>query len=238
MGNDKRSFTAKLPMDWRQQIWAALAATNIKLQSAIAVLQLTGCRCKELETGVRIEYRHDDPQYGETLSLTIAGAKVTDITDRKGNKHQRGQPERTIVVTLDSEAASYLADIIMENGGKPVTISYHRKGISTRLGEISREVFPKRKEHVSSYCYRHAFSADQKTGQVGRDTIAAALGQLSDFSQGAYGRARRGGSGSVQSTIISATASRPVKHNKKTERLLRFKITSKFRKANADGGAK
>lgn len=231
MGKDKRALTCRLPSDWRQTIWDDLQEGNAKLRQAVAAIQLTGCRPSELSKGVTVAYIHDHPKHGEVLSFTIAGAKVGEITDRNGTRHQRGQPERTIFVSIASEPASYLADIIMDNGGKPITVTYHRKSISARLGEISRRVFPKRREHVSGYCYRHAFACDQKTQGVERDKIASALGQLSDFSQGAYQGKRRDGSGSQQPAIVDSTATRPVKRDKKTDKLLRFKITGKFRKS-------
>jgi len=238
MGKDKRALTARLPSNWRQTIWRALSVDNTRLLSAVAVLQLTGCRPEELKAGVTVAYMHNDPTHGEVLALTIKGAKVSEIPDRNGNLHQRGQPERTIIVSLSSEQASHLADRIMDNGGKALTVEYHRKGISARLGETSRKVFPKRREHISAYCYRHSFASDQKSAQVERDKIAAALGQLSNYSQGAYQGARRdeSDSGTQQPPILDATATRPVKHSKKTDRLLRFKIAAKRRKATDLGG--
>lgn len=237
MGKDKRALTVRLPENWRQDIWNALSKDNRKLMSAVAVLQLTGCRPKELNLGVTVAYMHDHPEHGEVVALTIIGAKTDDIPDKNGKLHQRGQPERTILVSLASEQASFLADLIMDNGGKPITVGYHLKSISTRLGEASRKVFPKRREHVSAYCYRHSFSSDQKSGDVGRDKIASAMGQLSDFSQGAYQGKRRDGSGTQQPPILDATSTRPVKHNKKTDKMLKFKMGSKFRKS-ADSAKK
>ena len=225
MGRAKRILTSRLPSDWRDQIWQSISVTNIALRSAVAILELTGCRPCELAKGVSVELNDENPEWGEVLLFTIAGAKVGKITDRNGNLHDRGQPERNIVVPITSSPAIHLANLITEFGRQ--VIRYHRKSISNRISEISHRLYPRRREHVSAYCYRHSFCTDIKDTVPEANTRAAALGHLTDYSQGRYGRPSKGGKGGKKPPILEAIASRQVKHSKKSDRLLRFKIASK-----------
>lgn len=231
MGNAKRAMTGRLPSNWRQQVWAAIPAFNLALRSAVAVLELTGCRPCELEKGVTITLEND-PELGTVLVFRILGGKVGKIPDCNGDLHDRGQPERHLAVPLASEVAHYIAERIVPLG--ELVIRYHRKSISNRVSEISRQLFPRRREHLSAYCYRHAFGTALKDTVADGKVRAAALGHLSDYSQGKYGRPSRNGKGTQQPPILDAFGSRPVKHSPKTDRLLRFKIASKNRKTETD----
>lgn len=222
MGHAKRKFTSRLPADWRELVWNAISPTSMALRDAVAVLWLTGCRPKELGEGITVEINRETPDWGEVLVFTIGGAKVGKIRDKNGVLHDRGQPERCIAVAIDSEPARYLAERIRRKGSRK--IRYHRKGISNRLSEVSRRVFPRKREHLSAYCFRHAFSSALKDSVSERSTTAAALGHLSDYSQFRYGRKSRSGGGMKKPPILDAFGSRHVKHSKKTDRLLGFKI--------------
>lgn len=234
MGLAKRKFTSRLPTDWRELVWNAIWPTSMALRDAIAVLWLTGARPKELGEGITVEINRETPEWGEVLVFTIGGAKVSKIRDKNGVLHDRGQPERCIAVAIDSEPARYLAERIRRLGTRK--ICYHRKGISNRLSEVSRRVFPRRKEHISAYCFRHAFSSALKDSESERSTSAAALGHLSDYSQFRYGCKSRSGRGSQKPPILDAFGSRPVKHSKKTDRLLRFKIVRRNAKSKDPKG--
>ena len=225
MGRAKRILTSRLPSDWREQVWQSISETNTALLSAAAILQLTGCRPWELAKGVAVELNSENPVWGEVLLFTIEGAKVGTIPDRNGKLHDRGQPERNVVVPITSPPAKHLANLITKFGRQ--VISYHAKSISNRVSEISRLLYPRRREHISAYCYRHAFCTDIKDSVPEANTRAAALGHLSDFSQGSYGRPSKGGKGVKTAPILDAIGSRQVKHSKKSDRLLRFKIASK-----------
>lgn len=225
MGLAKRKLTKRLPTDWREQIWQAFSETIASQRKAVATLQLTGCRPWELEAGVRVELNSENPEWGEVLLFTIQGAKVGKIPDCNGDLHDRGQPERNVVVPIASPPAKYLATLITTFG--PQLISYHAQGISNRLSEKSQQLYPRRQEHISAYCYRHAFGSAIKDTIQDASIRAAALGHLTDYAQGRYGRPSRSGKGATTPPILDAIGSRQVKHNKKTDRLLRFKIASK-----------
>lgn len=232
MGQSKRRLTSRLPADWREQVWRAVLPTRVALRDAIATLWLTGCRPQELSNGVVVELNHEIEEWGEVLVFTISGAKAGKIRDKNGKLHDRGQPERFVAVAIDTEPARYIAERLRWLGSMRVT--YHRKSISNRLHEISCRLFPRRQEHISAYCFRHAFGTALKDTVSDRSTSAAALGHLSDYSQFRYGRQSRGGRGTKRSPILDAFGSRQVKHAKKTDRLLRFKIANKNKRTKAD----
>ncbi len=228
MGKNKRRLTARLPSNWRQLVWDSLPPSR-RLRSAVAVLQLSGCRPEELQKGVIVRFEPAVEGYPIGLELTILGAKVGRIRDSKGIEHDRGQERRSILVSLDSPAAQHLLDefdVAMKSGAEYLHVSYHRKSLSNRLSEVSRIVFPRRREHISAYCYRHQITSDHKAAGVARETIAAMLGQLSDYSQGSYGRPRNGRS-ATQPLVLGAFATNPVKRSKKTDRLQHFKKPKK-----------
>jgi integrase len=226
MGKDKRKYTATLPVGWRENLFDSIRQDNTRLRDAVAVLQLTGCRPDELEKGVLVEFAMAEDGEPDCLIFTIAGSKVGLIEDLNGRLHERGQPFREIGVGIAGNAAIYLVDRANTYG--VIKISYNRKSISARLGELSRLVFPNKREHISGYCYRHQFSMDLKNADVERTAIAAALGHLSDYSCGAYGKKskRKGGVALDESPILAATATKEIKHSRKTDRLLRFKISN------------
>ena len=225
MGVAKRKLTSRLPVDWRDQIWHSISESNASLRSAVAILELTGSRPCELAKGIAVELNSENPEWGEVLLFTVKGAKVGKIPDCNGDLHDRGQPERNMVVPITSPPAIYLANLVTKFGRQ--VISYHAKGISNRISEMSHRLYPRRQEYISAYCYRHAFGGALKDTVTDAGTRAAALGHLSDYSQGRYGRPSKSGKGATTPPILDAIASRQVKHNKKTDRLLRFKIASK-----------
>ncbi len=224
MGKAKRALPSRLPKDWRQRIWQAAAKRNTKQRDAIATLELTGCRPKELENGIRVELE-TSAEWVQVLVFRVFGAKVDGV----GDKYARGQPMRHLFVPLSSPAARYIAERITRTG--PVQVVYHRRSISNRIGELGRSVFPRNKESISSYCYRHALASDLKDTVTDVNMKAWALGHLSDYSQARYGRPSRGKQGPKKTApILDAVGTREVKHSPKTDRLLRFKIASKNRK--------
>jgi integrase len=231
MGNDKRRFTAALPRGWRDTIFNAIPPGNERLRDAIAVLHLSGCRPAELAKGVEVELVAGENVQENMLVLRIEGSKVGAIKDQTGKVNQRGQPYRELLVRIDGPSAIHLAERVKHLG--IMEVRHHRKAISSRIGELSKIIFPRKLERVSAYCFRHQFSADLKSADVERDTIATALGHLSDYSAGAYGRRTRGGKNGntiFESPIVNAVATKPIKHSAKTDRLLRFKLASLKRK--------
>jgi integrase len=180
----KKAGLAKLPADWREQLWSILPPAS-KYRSAIAVLELAGARPSELVAGV------DVVSDGENLHITIYGTK-------RGVDGQHGRESRTITLAVDTPQAKWLWRAAAEStGGVRVTVE-SAKRLADEVARLGRRLWPRKRDTVSPYTYRHAFAADVKTQHPEDwDTIAAALGHSVPETQRHYGRAKqsRGGGG-------------------------------------------
>ena len=199
----KRHGLSRLAPDWREKIFDSVKSERLK--AAVAVLSATGCRPSELERGVLVKID------GERLLLGIHGSKVDEDSGR-------GQPLRLISVSTDSPWGHWLVDRVRAAGGE-MTIRYDAAGVSQRLREKSRDLWPRRKTLVSAYSYRHFIGKALKEGGVSAETIATALGHASDFSQTAYGRVGGGRKNADDHGIIDAAATHPIRHSKRLDKL-------------------
>jgi integrase len=202
-----------------------------QLMPALAVLWITGCRPAELEQGIELAARRDQ------LVVKIMGAKCVDADGR-----ERGQPTRHIGFSIDADAnpalrfLHALAARNAVNGIGKYTITHNKDYLYNSVVALGRSAFPKLRTRISPYCFRHQVASDLKAATSDREITleeaAKVMGHLSDYSIGAYGHAvhgRRGRGGRVNIPFVSAT--RPVKHSPKVDRLARFKKASAKRRA-------
>jgi integrase len=204
----KRYSLSKLAVDWREIIFASLHSDKLKL--AIAVISASGCRPSELERGVMVTINDGKIRIG------IQGSKVDELTGR-------GQPLRLLYVDSSTPWGWFLKQKVVGEGGKPLMVNYDAGGISQRLREKSREIWPRRSTLISAYTYRHFIGKSMKESGELPEAIAAALGHASDFSQTAYGRAGGGKKSAGKHGIYKAIAQLPIRHSLKTDRLERLK---------------
>lgn len=203
----KRYNLSKLDPCWREKIFASLHSQRLKL--AVAVLSCSGCRPSELERGVIVRLQNAQ------LHIGIHGSKVDSETGR-------GQPLRLLVVDQGSAWGHFLVGEVSSHEGQYMTVKYDADGISQRLREKSREIWPRRKTLISTYTYRHFMGKSMKESGEGVNKIAATLGHATDFSQSCYGRAGSGKRNAGQHGILAAGAINPIRHSPKTDRLARF----------------
>jgi len=203
----KRYSIGRLAVGWRERIFESIKSERLKL--AVAVISATGCRPSELEIGVFIKYA-DDGQ----LRVGIQGTKVDA-------EMKRGQPLRLLFICKDSLWGRYLKEHTIAAGGMMI-IKYDAEGVSQRLREKSRELWPRRSNLVSAYSYRHYIGRAMKESGLPADKIAAALGHASDFAQSYYGRAGGGKKTAGQHGILKAITKNPIRHSPKTDRHLMF----------------
>ena len=115
----------------------------------------------------------------------------------------------------------------MSAPGRRLVVSYDAEAISTRLREISTQLWPRRKNKVTGYCYRELLSSTAKAAGVDAVELALAMGHRSTESQGAYARAGRirGGTGKPWGSVSGKVAVR-------TDRgpMARFKAASVLKK--------
>ena len=216
----KRHSLSKLATGWREAIFSAIKSARLKL--AVAVLSASGCRPSELENGVLVGLGADG-----LLRIGIVGVKVNETMGR-------GQRHRGVVVNSGTPWGAYLREHVI-NEGKSVTITYDAGGISERLREKSRELWPRRKALVSAYSYRHFIGRALKESGTAPETIAKVLGHATDYAQNAYGRVRITKRGNGEHGILEAKATNPVRHSKKTDRLERFHVNREAPTPKGDG---
>ena len=99
-----------------------------------------------------------------------------------------------------------------------MTVKYDAGGVSQRLREKSRELWPRRKTLVSAYSYRHFIGKSMKESGETPEKIAMTLGHASDFSQTVYGRASGSKKTSGMHGIVLAVAKNPVRHSAKLDK--------------------
>ena len=203
----KRYSLSKLPHGWRETIFGNLHSERLKL--AVAVLTACGCRPSELERGVVVSLKDG------LLRIGIQGSKVDEVAGR-------GQALRLLTVESETHWGKYLSERISRNDGQPILVTYDAGGISQRLREKSRELWPRRSTLISAYCYRHFLGKSMKESGEDKDKIAAALGHATDFSQYAYGRAGGGKKSAGQHGIKMAITKLPIRHSPKTGKLNRM----------------
>lgn len=203
----KRYGLSKLDPEWREKIFASLHSERLK--RAVAVLSATGCRPSELERGVIVRLQNNQ------LHIGIQGSKVDAETGR-------GQPLRLLLVVKNNPWAQFLVSEVRSHEGQAMIVKYDAGGVSQRLREKSREIWPRRKTLISAYSYRHFMGKSMKESGESVDKIAAALGHATDFSQASYGRAGSGKRSAGQHGVLAARATNPIRHSPKTDRLTRF----------------
>lgn len=176
----KRKSLRGLPDGWRERIWAC--AQRSKYRDALAVTMLTGCRPAELVKGVEILVADDSG-----LDVEIQGAKLTRYS---------GQKLRWLTYpTSDAPWELYLHQLVALSGKPSVTISLiesQKKRFSDTVSTWSKRLWPRRRNGVAPYSFRHLFAGLIKKSYPGdAETVAAALGHLSSKTQRNYGIAKQ-----------------------------------------------
>ena len=168
------------------------------------VLMLSGCRPKEIETGVTVEILPDG-----RLAMAIRGAKFTEKT---------GHEWRVLTVSpARSALAKRLRDLARAAGG---TLLIKRK--RRRLGkDIQAAAEAAGFKSISPYSFRHLVASRLKfmimhsktiPPEEGKIIIAKMLGHISTSSQSVYGTSRQGRGGSLALVGVRASGKVRVTH--------------------------
>lgn len=170
----KQSLTG-LPDDWRFKV---IERADPEYQLAITMLALTGCRPEELAKGIRVTQREDG------LYAEIHGAKVTQ---------HAGQVKRTL--KLHPVKASELLSPYMK-GLEVMVVKFDQKNsLTTHIRSVAKKLWPRKKESVTSYCFKHAMSADCKASPDFKnhpESISMVLGHRVDRTRSYYGTGSQG----------------------------------------------
>lgn len=180
---------------WREKVFEQITARH---RDAVAVIALTGARPSEIARGATIRCEHN--KHGESLLvITIVGTKVTSTT---------GQPERTLRVRMQSPLAHYLRARLSDENGAYITVSTHPANLCAATIKAGRKAFPKLKETITPYVFRHAFASDLKAASADPVLLAQALGHRATETQQYYGYAV---CASGRSPLEAVRASAPVR---------------------------
>lgn len=231
MGASKKDHMQHLAPDWADQIFLKTSKMRYGKGAAwilaLCAISVTGARPAALEIGIRLSMEETDGN--SYLVAHIPGVKL------KGNS---GQPWYCIkwkvgeITTHRIPEMLALLSALHRSPDSTLTIRYDAEGISTRLREVSRSIWPRKKYHVSAYCYREAFAKAAKESGVDKTELACAMGHISEESQRKYdGRRTRSKSGKRPKRPFStAVAAKPVK--KERPQMERFKAMT-LRKKHA-----
>jgi hypothetical protein len=183
---------------WREQIWEE--CNNLKYKGAVAVMDLTGIRPCEIQKGVLVEWQEGSPH----LTITVKGGKI-------GEEGKNGQKFRTITVDLSTDCyrgspKDYLMNRCFEDGY--CKIKAHPKRLNDYVRRTSEKLWPRKKNQIAPFSYRHQNSADIKKDGFSKVMTAKTMGHRSTRSQKHYGTARQGGR---RSSIIGVECSDPVR---------------------------
>ena len=96
-------------------------------------------------------------------------------------------------INAQTRDAQHLVDQVKERG--EFVVHANAGALSDRVRHLSKTVFPRYKERVSSYVYRHQVSADLKASGASSTDVSTALGHSSDETKRYYGsgQSSRGG---------------------------------------------
>lgn len=176
----KRSALKGLPSNWRELVCSFNVDSKYRLP--ILVAALTGCRPCELEKGICVRLKMQEPIKGFVVEFEIFGAKLSD---------QKGQEIRRITYTPDQKnklLSDFLSSIdLFENASFEVSVK-SAANFSKEVARIAKSIWPAHKEEISAYCFRHQFASDLKKFYSGND-VSVALGHASSKTRKIYGSA-------------------------------------------------
>ncbi len=186
----KRSSLRNLPNDWRDQMLCGLVGAH---RDWLLLLSIVGLRPDEIASGVDIE------PYLEGIKISIKGSKVGD---------GKGQPLRVITSFGGWESELALG------GARTITAS-SANAVSKFVGRHAQKIFPRTKDRVSAYTYRHQVAADLKASKLSGVAVSAILGHAVDLTKKHYGNYRQSRR-NVDMHLISSTNIVKVKDRSKT----------------------
>lgn len=189
MGASKKRQMRYFDDDWADQIWRGACEVNSGKGAAwalpLAAIAITGARPAALERG--IEFSVVEINGRHFVQALIPGVKLRD---------DRGQPQHAMrwdlkkISTHRKQELRAIVQALLNSEAKKITVQYDAEAISTRLRELSQSIWPRKKYHITSYCFRQLFCAAAKSSGADRHELAMALGHLSADSQGKYSRKR------------------------------------------------
>ena len=182
----KRQALPGLPANWRTALCKRAARSRYLFP--LIVLALTGCRPSELVSGIHLWRSRDEATGRLLIHFSIAGAKV---------KASQGQPVRTI--SYDAKDPHPLVVVInglLDAQPKPQVFAQISSAVNltVEIRRLARSLWPKHKQPITAYCFRHQFAADMKANGDDEAT-SRGLGHISAETRRVYGTAGQASNG-------------------------------------------
>ena len=184
----KRKSLQNKPKDWRSKMFQSCPMDS-KFKIPLAVLDLAGVRNSELERGVEVKLDEDEG----CISIIIYSTK-------RGKHEEYGLEWRKLTYELIKDENTskqnpppifVLGGFAKQNGGS-VTVYADAKRLSDAVSRLSKKLWPRTKNPITPYSYRHQFAADLKADNTSWEEIAKALGHSVEHTQSLYGSVGQG----------------------------------------------
>ncbi len=184
-----------LPKEWDRKFFNYVLNKKSKYTTVVGVMAITGCRPAELENGF-------------TIGLENDGSIKICIESKKTHGDKYGQKFRGFNVKSDSVEFSYLTDLLKNNNEELWVQVESANALGEQMRKYSKQVFPRMKDVICPYTYRHQFAKKIKSmlTEVG---VAVAMGHSNDLSQRYY--AAKGNKGTDGFKIDAIEGTREVK---------------------------
>lgn len=198
----KRRALAGLPDNWR--IALCKRAASGQYLFPLIVLALTGCLPAELVSGVHLWRSKNEATGRWLIHFSIAGAKV---------KAEQGQPVRTITYDAkDPHPFVIIVNELLDAQPEPQVFAQISSAINltVEIRRLARSLWPKHKQPITAYCFRHQFAADMKANGDDEAT-SRGLGHISAETRSVYGTAGQASKGRHRVRPLQVEAQRPVK---------------------------
>lgn len=181
----KRQALRGLPPNWRTDLYKRGA--NGKYGMALLISALTGARPSELVKGIDVWKSYDETLRKDVICFDIRGAKV---------KTHQGQPKRLISYAIDDDnpLVKALIQRLHEHSANNLRVEIKDSGnFTVEVRRLARSLWPKHKQAITAYCFRHQWSADVKaTGDA--EAVSKGLGHRSAKTRRHYGTANQASS--------------------------------------------
>jgi hypothetical protein len=214
--NSKRQALRGLPSSWRHDLYQR--ADHGKYALPILVAALTGCRPAELCYGIAV-CREAHPATGEEfIAFCIRGAKV---------KAGQGQPGRIIKYSVDDPhpLIRKICEFAYSSEEVPVQEVKIDSAVNftVEVRRLAKSLWPKHKQPITAYCFRHQWAADMKAVSDG-DSVSRGLGHMSAKTRRTYGTFAQSGTDGLTPISIEATNPiRPFTSHRQVAHVLQFR---------------
>ena len=193
----KRPSLNRLAANWRETL-IELSSSSI-YANQIRVMAICGCRPEELEKGIKLTRQTN------TITITITGAKCSDITDA-------GQKWRSLVLDSNHPLIGNISEGVYQAKAS---------AIGDAISHFGKKISASKKNPISAYSLRHAAASNFKASGLSAEDIASALGHRSTATMSFYGTKSRG-SGMLVLQLV--TAASPVRNPSKKSQSNKPKI--------------